>query len=295
MVVEADESDGSFNRLSPSIAIATNLDREHMDHYQNMANLKKAFLAFLNNVPFYGLSAFCGDDPYFKFLSHKVFRRKITYGFSPDNTYQIVDYTPTPCGSECRIRRETQRDTLVLKVPGRHNALNATAALVVADELSVPRKKSLEGLHAFEGVQRRFHFRGSINGVSFIDDYAHHPTEVAATLAAAKERYPGSTIRVIFQPHRYSRFEDLFDEFTTCFLTCDALAVTDIYAAGEKPIPGVDSSLLVENMSKNGHPNAIRVSKPMEAVQKWLSQSNPGDVILTLGAGDISGVYAQLF
>lgn len=295
MVVEADESDGTFNKLTPSIAVATNLDREHMDHYQTMANLKKAFISFLNKVPFYGISIFCGDDPYLKLLSHKIFRRKVTYGFGSQNTYRIVEYNPTPLGSTYRIKTGSQYQTLVLQVPGKHNALNATATLAVADELSIPRHQTAEALESFQGVQRRFQFRGVRDGVTMIDDYAHHPAEVSATLAAARERFPSSRIRVVFQPHRYSRFDDLFDQFTLCFQECDAVAITDIYAAGEKPLPGVTSSLLVENLTRDGHPKANYMNTPMAAVQTWLSESSPGDVIITLGAGDISSVYSQLF
>lgn len=295
MVVEADESDGSFNRIPPSIAVATNLDREHMDYYQTMANLKKAFLAFLNKVPFYGLTVLCGDDPHLKLLTRHIVRRKLTYGFTAGNSYRIVEYAATQTGSRFEVKTDNQVDAIELQLPGKHNALDATAALVVADELSVPRRQTLEALKSFRGVQRRFHLRGEKNGVSLIDDYAHHPTEVAATLAAARERYPSSKIRVVFQPHRYSRFEDLFDRFTECFHDCDAVAITDIYAAGEKPVPGITSHLLVESLQKINRATATHVGSPLEGVEKFIGESSPGDVILTLGAGDISGAYAHIF
>ena len=295
MVVEADESDGSFNKLSPCIAVATNMDREHMDYYKTMQRLQKAFLSFLNKVPFYGLSVICGDDPYLRLIHHRITRRKKTFGFSPDNTYCITEYQPEGTGSRCRIRVGDTVEQLRLRVPGRHNVLNAVAALAVADELSIPRHKSLGGLMAFQGVQRRFQRRGEINGVLFIDDYAHHPSEISATLSAARDRFPNSRIRVLFQPHRYTRVEDLFDQFTLCFKDCDNIAVTDIYAAGEAPIPGVHSSLLVEGMLRSGHSGARYVAKPMEGIEEWLKQSAPGDVILTLGAGDLPNVYKQIF
>ena len=295
MVVEADESDGSFNKLSPCIAVATNMDREHMDYYKTMHRLQKAFLSFLNKVPFYGLSVICGDDPYLRLMQHRITRRKRTFGFSTDNTYCITDYQPEGTGSQCRIRVGNTVEKLKLCVPGRHNVLNAVAALAVADELSVPRYQSLNGLMAFQGVQRRFQRRGEINGVLFIDDYAHHPSEISATLSAARDRFPNARIRVLFQPHRYSRVEDLFDQFTLCFKDCDNIAVTDIYAAGEAPIPGVHSTVLVEGMLRSGHSGARYVSKPMDGIDEWLKQSAPGDVILTLGAGDLPNVYKQLF
>ena len=295
MVVEADESDGSFNKLSPSIAVVTNMDREHMDHYETMTKLKKAFVSFLNKVPFYGLSVVCGDDPYLRMLLGKVTRRKKTYGFGKNNTYQVTDYAPTTEGTQGRIRVGKDLIQLKLQVPGKHNLLNALATLAVSDELSIPRAMTLEALLAYQGVQRRFQKRGELRGVTFIDDYAHHPTEISATLSAARERFPQSKIRVVFQPHRYSRTEDLFDQFSTCFRSCDAVAVTSIYAAGEKPITGVSSEILADSISRAGHPSARFSEKPMEAIENWLGESSPGDIILTLGAGDLPSVYRNLF
>ncbi len=295
MVVEADESDGSFNRLTPSLAVVTNMDREHMEHYQTMAALKKAFLSFLNRVPFYGLNVICGDDRHLKSLLPKVDRRKVTYGFGAENHYRLTNYRGTPEGSECTVTHEGRALTLKLRVPGRHNALNAVAALAIADELSVPREKTLEGLRQFQGVQRRFQVRGEKQGVLFVDDYAHHPKEISATLSAARERFPGKTIRVVFQPHRYSRVEDLFEQFSTCFGQCDAVAVTDIYSAGEKPIAGISGDSLVESLSRNGHPRAVYEPNANHALENWLKESASGDVIFTLGAGDLPNVYRNLF
>lgn len=295
MVVEADESDGSFNKLTPAIAVVTNMDREHMDHYETMAKLKKAFLSFVNKVPFYGLSVICGDDPYLKMLLSKITRRKKTYGFSKENNYQIVDYQPSSTGTHCVIRMGTESFTLKLQVPGRHNALNALAALVVSDELSIPRPITLEALYAFQGVQRRFQKKGELKGVTFIDDYAHHPTEILATLKAARERFPQSKIRVVFQPHRFSRTEDLFDQFTTCFKHCDSLAITDIYAAGEVEISGVNGSALANTIAQVAQQDAFHVTKPIHAIEGFLDKSSPGDIIMTLGAGDLPSVYKSLF
>jgi UDP-N-acetylmuramate--alanine ligase len=295
MVVEADESDGSFNKLSPSISVVTNLDREHMDHYRTMRNLKAAFVSFMNKVPFYGLCIWCGDDPNLRLLSHRISRRKKTYGFKGGNTYQIVNFEPVGVGSLTQIKTEQGIAELRLNVPGKHNALNAVAALMVADELSVPRSLALAGLASFQGVQRRFQKRGQLNGVTFFDDYAHHPSEISATLSAARDSFPNSKIRVVFQPHRYSRVEDLFDEFSKCFKNCDSVTVTDIYAAGEPPIPGIDSSILAENISRFGSTDVDYVGKSLDGIQKALSRSGEGDIILTLGAGDLPNVYKQIF
>lgn len=295
MVVEADESDGSFNKLSPSIAVVTNIDREHMDHYKTMRRLKAAFLSFLNGVPFYGLSVFCGDDPSLRLLQHRVRRRKKTFGFREDNTYRIVTHRPNAATTECDLNIDGRKEVLKLQVPGRHNVLNALAALAVSDELSIPRATALKALLAYQGVQRRLQNRGEKNGVLFIDDYAHHPTEIRATLGAIRERFPTSKIRAVFQPHRFSRVEDLFYEFSHCFKTCESLAVTDIYAAGEAPIPGVESSLLVDNIQRLGYPDVHYVPRAEDAVSFVMKRSSPGDVIVTLGAGDLPNVYKQLF
>jgi len=295
MVVEADESDGSFNKLTPSIAVVTNIDREHMDFYKTMTQLKKAFLSFLNKVPFYGLSVICGDDPYLRILSAKVGRRKKTYGFRPNNHYRVINYSSNLEGTLSKIQVGSETFELRLQVPGRHNVLNALAALVVADELSIQRDITLLALSKFQGVQRRFQRRGEKNGVLFIDDYAHHPSEIRATLLAARERFQGKKIRAIFQPHRFSRVEDLLDQFSTCFKECDSIAITDIYAASEAPIAGVEPSVLVDNISQMGHPKAFYIKNPSEGIELHLNESEPGDVILTLGAGDLPNVYKQLF
>ncbi len=295
MVVEADESDGSFNKLTPSIAVVTNMDREHMDFYKTMPQLKKAFLSFLNKVPFYGLSVICGDDPYLRILSPKVDRRKKTYGFRPGNHYRVTNYSSHRDKTISQIQVGTETFELTLQVPGKHNVLNALAALAVADELSIPREVTLSALQRFQGVQRRFQQRGEKDGVLFIDDYAHHPSEIRATLQAARERFQGKQIRAIFQPHRFSRVEDLLDQFSSCFKDCDSLAITDIYAASETPIAGLDSSVLVDNILQLGHPKAFHIKTPWEGIEQHLRESQPGDVILTLGAGDLPNVYKQIF
>ncbi len=294
MVTEADESDGSFNKLTPSIAIVTNIDREHMEYYKTMRKLKSSFLSFLNKVPFYGLSIICGDDPYLRLLQRKITRRNVSYGFGAHNDYRVESYEGTAQGSRATIRYRDKLETLCLQVPGKHNLLNAIAALALADELSIERSHSIKSLESYQGVQRRFHFRGERNGVTLVDDYAHHPTEIQATLEAARERFPKGKVHVIFQPHRFSRVEDLFQEFSTCFRNADTVYVNDIYAAGELPIEEVSSDFLVKNMHRLGLSQASYVPSTQVAMNQLLELSRPGDVIFTLGAGDIVNVYQGL-
>ncbi|MBI1859600.1 MAG: UDP-N-acetylmuramate--L-alanine ligase [Deltaproteobacteria bacterium] len=294
MVAEADESDGSFNRLSPSIAIVTNLDREHMDYFRSMQNLRKAFVSFLNKVPFYGLSVLCQDDPSLRVMRNRLNRRVATYGFHPQSDFRVLEYVPSSTGSESRLVVKGEVHTLRLRVPGRHNVLNALATLVVAEELGVSLSKALEALAKYEGVRRRFQLKGRRNEISFIDDYAHHPTEIRATLAAARERFPSSKIHVIFQPHRFSRVQDLFEDFARSFGNCDRVIITDIYSAGETPIEGVTGSELAESIERQGGRSQYR-STPQQAMETCLNQCAPNDVVLTLGAGDLPNVYRSLF
>jgi UDP-N-acetylmuramate--alanine ligase len=295
MVVEADESDGSFNRLSPSVAVITNMDREHLDHYGSMDTLEKAFVTFANKVPFYGMAVYCGDDPYLQRLSTQFTRRKRSYGFEKGNAYHIETYAPAEEGSLFTVRVGNDTVQLRLRVPGRHNALNAVAALAVADELGIARSITVAALSSYTGVARRFQLRGEKQGVRFYDDYAHHPTEIGATLAAARERFPDSRIRVIFQPHRYSRFSDLWSGFTECFDACDGVAVTDVYAAGELPMDGINSGAFAADLSQRRPIPVRKISSALEGVDFWLADAQEGDVIFTLGAGDLPNVYQKLF
>ncbi len=295
MVVEADESDGSFNLLAHCVGVVTNMDREHLDHYGSMENVEKAFLQFMNKIPFYGASIVCADDPILRRLITKCTRRLITYGFAPSSSYEILSYLPTPEGSLTRFRFQGKEALMKLPVPGRHNALNALAALAVSEEIGLSREAVLAALNTYSGVQRRFQKRGERNGVVCIDDYAHHPSEISATLAAVKERYPLGKIRVVFQPHRFSRVNDLFKEFSSCFAQCDHVAVTDIYAAGEKPIDGVSGETLALSISQKCHVGASHVKRPLDVMEEWLSNGVSGDVVVTLGAGDLPNVYQKLF
>lgn len=295
MVVEADESDGSFNRLSPSIAVITNMDREHLEHYGSMEALEAAFVTFANKVPFYGLTIFCGDDSYLQRLGDQITRRKRSYGFAEGNSYRLQNYRPSPEGSRFAVHVGKDSVDVHLKVAGKHNALNAVAALAVADELDIPRNVTIESLASYSGVARRFQRRGEIGGVNLYDDYAHHPTEIAATLSAARERFPSSRIWVVFQPHRYSRLSDLWSGFLACFDSCDGVAVTEVYAAGEPPLIGIDGGRFAEELSARRPIPVHKIDAGLQGVQTWLKESRPGDVILTLGAGDLPNVYQKLF
>lgn len=295
MVVEADESDGSFNRLSPSIAIITNMDREHVDHYGSMEALEAAFITFANKVPFYGLTVFCGDDPALQRLQSRITRRKRSYGFGAQNAYRIESYQPTEQGSRFTVRIGGNSVELSLQVPGKHNALNAVAALAVADELGLARGQVAEALASYRGVARRFQLRGERAGVHFYDDYAHHPTEIAATLAAARERFPHARLRVVFQPHRFSRLSDLWEGFADCFADCDGVSVTEVYAAGEAPLAGISGSHFAEALAKRRAIPVHKADDGLHGVEHWIKESVAGDVILTLGAGDLPNVYQKLF
>ncbi len=295
MVVEADESDGSFNRLSPSIAVITNLDREHLDHYGSMEVLERAFLTFANKVPFYGLTVYCADDPYLQKLQPEILRRKRSYGFHPSSHYRLQSYTAHGNGSQFEVVTKKGTVEIELQVPGKHNALNAVAALAVADELGVSREKTVEALKGFRGVARRFQFRGERAGVHFYDDYAHHPTEIRATLSAARERFPGKKIGVVFQPHRYTRLSDLWSEFSDSFGDCDQIAVTSVYAAGETPLDGISGKHFAATLSEKTNKQVSAFDKSIDALQSCMDECKSGDIILTLGAGDLPNVYQNFF
>lgn len=295
MIAEADESDGSFSRLSPSIAVITNLDREHIEHYGSIAKLEEAFVAFANKVPFYGLTVYCGDDPALTRLAPQILRRKRSYGFGEHCNFAISNYSCSDKGSTFTVKNGNETFQVALKVPGRHNALNAVAALAVADEVGVPRAKAIAALAEYRGVARRFQSKGELKGVRFYDDYAHHPTEIRATLAAARERFPESRVRVVFQPHRFSRLADLWPAFVECFDDCDGIAVTDVYAAGEAPVEGISGEHFAASLLKHRNVPVQKINQAMDGIDLWLADARPGDVVLTLGAGDLPNVYQKLF
>ena len=296
LVAEADESDRSFLKLSPILAIVTNLDREHMDCYCDMADVESAFLAFMNKVPFYGAVVACIDNPLLCSILPRAHRRVFTYGVAPEADYrlEILDGVagagdgPTCVASGFRsFQVVTAKGVLgpfELRVPGRHNILNATAAVAIACQLEIPAEKIAEGLASFNGVDRRFQLRGKINGISVVDDYGHHPTEIAATLAAARECGYGK-IHVVFQPHRYTRTRDLLEEFGGAFALADSVTVLPIYAASEEPIAGITGELLASRIRNT---QASFAPDFATAVARTVDAARPGDLILTLGAGSVS-------
>jgi UDP-N-acetylmuramate--alanine ligase len=297
LVAEADESDRSFLKLSPILAIVTNLDREHMDCYRDMDDVEQAFLEFMDKVPFYGAVTACLDNPLLKAILPRARRRVLTYGLAPDADYrlEILGRPANSADSEGFSRFQvvissavTASGTIlgpfVLRVPGQHNILNATAAVAIAHQLEVPNHKIAEGLSNFRGVDRRFQLRGRAAQVAVVDDYGHHPTEIAATLGAARE-CGYQRIHVLFQPHRYTRTRDLLAEFAGCFQLADTVTVLPIYAASEEPIEGVHAELLVDRM--RGVQAAYAPDFP-SGVAQVVAHAQPGDLILTLGAGSVS-------
>jgi UDP-N-acetylmuramate--alanine ligase len=292
LVAEADESDRSFLKLSPILAVVTNLDREHMDCYQDMADVERAFLAFMDKVPFYGAVTACIDNPLLAAILPRTRRRVFTYGVAAQADYRLEFLEAVP-GRFARFLVHTVRGPLgpfELHVPGRHNVLNATAAVAIAHQLEVSGEKIAEGLSHFRGVDRRFQLRGTARGVTVVDDYGHHPTEIRATLAAARE-CGHRQIHVVFQPHRYTRTKDLLEEFRGAFTDADTLVVLPIYAASEEPIPGITAENLVVRIE--GPRTQFAADFPA-AVAAVATQAGEGDLIMTLGAGNVSQLAPQI-
>jgi UDP-N-acetylmuramate--alanine ligase len=294
LVAEADESDGSFLRLTPVIAVVTNIDPEHLDHYGAFPALQDAFISFCNRVPFWGASILCLDHPGVQAILPHMTRRTITYGFAPQADLVGTDVTPDGEGIRFGVEHAGRRlGNVRLPLPGRHNAANALATLAVAIELDIPFATAAEALAEFGGIERRFQTWGSARGVRVVDDYGHHPAEIRATLAAARDLDPQRVV-VVFQPHRYSRTRDLFDEFATSFNDADLLIVSDIYAAGEEKIPGIDAEGLTQAIAAHGHRD-VRFVRDLETVLEHLTaELRPGDLVLTLGAGSVSGLAPRL-
>jgi len=293
LVAEADESDRSFLKLSPILAVVTNLDREHMNCYRDMADVERAFVEFIDRLPFYGAATVCIDNAPLKGILPRVHRRVFTYGADATADFR-VEFSDARQGSGlAQFMVHTASGPLgpfELHVPGHHNILNATAAVAIARQLEVAPEKIAEGLRNFRGVDRRFQLRGEARGITVIDDYGHHPTEIRATLAAARENFHGK-IHVIFQPHRFSRTLDLLDEFSGAFAGADTVAVLPIYAASEEPIPGVTAELLAERIQS---PRVEFVPDFAAAVHAVVAQAQPGDRIFTLGAGSVSQLAPQI-
>jgi UDP-N-acetylmuramate--alanine ligase len=288
LVVESDESDGSFLKLSPIITVVTNIDREHLDHYQGgIDEIRDAFRTFVNKVPFYGAAIVCLDDENVQQILPDISRRVITYGTGAQAMLTVTHSTCGHMASDFRLRYQGQDlGSFHVSVPGVHNVLNATAAVAVGLELEMDPDVIREGLAQYRGVDRRFQSRGCEKGVTVIDDYGHHPTEIRATLAAAREcNY--RRVLAIFQPHRYTRTQHLIDDFGRAFHQADAVYVLDIYAASEKPIEGVSAEKLVERMTAFGHRSAIHAGSIDRAVDLVAAEAKDGDAVLTLGAGNV--------
>jgi UDP-N-acetylmuramate--alanine ligase len=301
LVAEADESDRSFLKLTPILSVVTNIDREHMDCYRNMRDVKKTFLEFMDRVPFYGMVVACNDDPLLRRLLPEVQRRTVTYGTKRGSDFWIkleanaaasgaaknVPGDGTPLSRFRVSYRKKDLGEFTLHVPGVHNILNATAAIAVGVGLDVGMDAIRTALDQFRGVDRRFQLRGRAAGVSVIDDYGHHPTEIKATLAAARS-CGFRKVHVIFQPHRYTRTRDLIEDFTTAFGDADSLFVLDIYAASEKPIEGISGEALARTIHEKGGRNAQYVNSFADAVSSAVAVADDGDMIMTLGAGSVS-------
>ena len=295
MVVEADESDGTFLKLPADVAIVTNVDPEHLDHFKTFDAVQDAFKTFVENVPFYGFAVMCIDHPVVQSLVGKIEdRRIITYGENPQADVRLVDLMPSGGGSSFKIEfRDRKANTthaiagLMLPMPGRHNALNATAAISVAHELGMSDAAIRKALAGFGGVKRRFTKTGEWNGVSIIDDYGHHPVEIAAVLRAARDSTKNKVIAVV-QPHRYTRLQSLFEEFCTCFNDADTVIVAEVYPAGEAPIPGIDRDNYVLGLRAHGHREVIPLQESSALAGVVHGVAKPGDYVVLLGAGNIT-------
>jgi UDP-N-acetylmuramate--alanine ligase len=295
LVAEADESDGSFLKLAPTIAVVTTIDAEHLDHYGSLEAIREAFLSFVNKVPFYGAVVLCLDQPNIQMLIPQIEKRIVPYGL--ESGAELVARRLQLTGMTSRFdvySRGTLLGECTLQIPGRHNVLNALAAVGVGLDLEIPFPSIQKALAGFAGVQRRFQIRGSAGGVTVVDDYGHHPAEIRATLAAAKAGFDCRVVTV-FQPHRYSRTLHLRQEFLTAFNQADVLVVMDIYPAGESPMPGVSAADLADGIRAHGHRNVTYLGSDRARIVDYVCEiSRPGDLVLTLGAGDVSQLGSDI-
>jgi UDP-N-acetylmuramate--alanine ligase len=300
IVVEADESDGTFLKLKSTCAIVTNIDPEHLDHYGDFETAKRAFKDFVENIPFYGFAAVCLDHPEGQALAARVEnRRLVTYGVNPQAEVRAVNVTMGPDGARFDViftPREGEPHMLqglTLPMAGDHNVANALAAIAVARELSVDDESIRKGLAGFGGVKRRFTTTGVVGGIRIVDDYGHHPVEISSVLKAARAVTPGGKVIAVVQPHRYSRLRDLLDDFSSCFNDADTVIVADVYAAGEQPIEGIDRDGLIEGLKRFGHRRALPLNSPDDLPAMIRNEAASGDLVVFLGAGDItSWAYA---
>lgn len=288
LIAESDESDGSFLELAPEIAVVTNVDREHLDHYKDLGGIREAFTRFANKPPFYGCTVICVDDVHAAGLLPSIRRRLVTYGHSPSAELRITQSETSSAGSRFQlVRRTSNLGTFTLPVLGEHNVSNAAAAAAVALEMGISPDVIRQGLAQYRGVARRLEIKGREQGITIIDDYGHHPSEIKATLAAARLAGPARLV-VLFQPHRFTRTRELMEEFTHCFGDADLLRVADIYAASEGAIEGVTSLELVRRIKAAGHPDALWTGPVRDTVVQSLPELKPGDLVITLGAGSIT-------
>jgi len=294
LVAEADESDGSFLKLMPTIAVVTNIDADHLDHYAGIEEIKEAFHQFLNKIPFFGLAVLCLDHPNIQSLIPKLKKRFTTYGLTTQADFQAREIVFEGLSTTFDVlhhHREVGR--LRIQMPGLHNVYNALATVATAFELEIPFQVVQDTLRDFGGIQRRFHIKGEKKGILVVDDYGHHPVEIMATLKAARTGWERRIIAV-FQPHRYTRTQALFQEFLTAFYDADVLILTDIYPAGEDPIPGVEARALFEGIREHGHKDVIFLGNKKEIVDHLLRIVRSGDLVVTLGAGDIWQIADEL-
>ena len=288
IVAEADESDGSFLKISPTIAVVTNIDREHLDFYQDLDAIKKVFLSFINKIPFYGLAILCLDNEPIQDLIPKITKRYTTYGINSQADLQARNVVIEGLKTRfCLYHQGEKLGEVVLNLPGIHNVYNAMASIAVGIEIGIPFDIIKHALEALQGVQRRLEIKGETKGITIVDDYGHHPTEIKTTLYAVKDCWPDRRIVVVFQPHRYTRTKALFDDFTRTFYQSELLLVLPIYSAGEKEIKGIDSIALYEGIKMYGHKEVIYVEEFKKAVSYLKKILKEGDVLITMGAGDV--------
>lgn len=295
LVAEADESDGTFNVLTPTVTLVTNIDPEHLDFHGTVENLERAFADFANRVPFYGFSVLCLDHPRVQAMIPQIRRRVVTYGFTRQADYRATNFVFGGMDTRFTVwKGDVPLGEIHLGVPGEHNIQNATGAIAAALELSIPFDKVQKGLERFGGVQRRFTVVGEPNGILLVDDYGHHPVEIQATLAASESAFPDRRIVAVFQPHRYSRVHDLWNGFCSAFNRASEVVVCPVYAAGEEPIPGIDADRIAAEMRDRGHRGTRAVADLGAAVDLLVGLVRPGDVVIALGAGNVNQVVKDL-
>jgi len=295
IVAEADESDGSFLKMSPTIAVVTNIDREHLDYYKGLNHIQEVFLKFIEKIPFYGLAVLCLDNEPIQEIIPNIQKRFTTYGMSTQADFMVKDVVFEGLRSRFKVYHLGMLlGEILLNLPGIHNVYNSLASIAVGIELDIPFEVIKSALQTAEGVQRRLEIKGEKKGVTVVDDYGHHPTEIKTTLEAARECWPDRRVVAVFQPHRYSRTQALFDDFTRAFYQSDLLVVLPIYAAGEKEIKGVDGQALFEEIQRHGHKDVVYVESLESAASHLKTILAPNDILLTLGAGDVWKVGEML-